>query len=254
MHSLRALATIIAAATLLSACGKSEISTGPVRTETRPVGEFSAIEVEGATHLEITVGVPASLEVEGRETFLHRLESEVRDGTLHIKSSRKDWVAIGTSPRITIRVGVPTLKDLTLQGGNDVRLSGFNGGSTSVRMEGAVNMRGTGHLDELKIFMAGAGHADMSELTASAADVTVAGVGSVIVHPQETFNATMNGVGAIFYTGNPRQVNTRMNGLGTIGHRPQGKQKAPEEKQPIDPDSLQPEYETDPANTTTGVI
>ena len=67
--------------------------------------------------------------------------------------------------------------------------------------------------------MAGAGHGDFSRLVADQAKVIVEGVGSVIVHPKDTLDATMNGVGAILYTGSPREVNTRMNGLGTIARR-----------------------------------
>ena len=100
--------------------------------------------------------------------------------------------------------------------------------------------------------MAGAGHADLGDLIAKSASVTVAGVGSVFVHPEESFDATMNGVGAIFYAGNPRNVNTRVNGLGTIGQR--GSKDKPAAK-PIDPDQLQPEYEEgEEAKGTTEVI
>ena len=54
----------------------------------------------------------------------------------------------------------------------------------------------------------------------------------------------MNGVGAILYTGNPREVNTRMNGLGTIAHRdPKDMESEETEDTPADPDTLQPEYE-----------
>ncbi|HEY5810986.1 MAG TPA: head GIN domain-containing protein [Povalibacter sp.] len=241
----------------LSACGKTSVSTGPMRTETRSVGEFHSIEVEGATRLEITVGAPASLEIEGRELWVKRVETDVREGVLYIKSQRKDWVTIGTSPRLKIRIGVPKLASLGLEGGNDVRLSGFNGGSTKFRVAGATDLRGSGRLDELNIFMAGAGHVDMSQLVAKAADVTVAGVGSVLVHPAESLNATMNGVGTIFYSGSPREVSTHMNGLGAIGRRGGSDAKAPDvESKPVDPESLNPEYEQDPQPEAknTGVI
>jgi hypothetical protein len=39
------------------------------------------------------------------------------------------------------------------------------------------------------------------------------------VHPEESLEATVNGVGAILYTGSPRQVTSSMNGLGTIGKK-----------------------------------
>jgi hypothetical protein len=106
--------------------------------------------------------------------------------------------------------------------------------------------------------MAGAGHGDFSRLVADEAKVIVEGVGSVIVHPRQTLDATMNGVGAILYTGNPREVNTRMNGLGTIARR-DSKDSDVEEREdtPVDPEDLQPEYEAPkqkPAVDSTEVI
>jgi hypothetical protein len=58
----------------------------------------------------------------------------------------------------------------------------------------------------------------------------------------------MNGVGAIFYTGSPSKVKTRMNGLGTISRQDSSEGSSSEPKiepgpQPPDPDSLQPERE-----------
>ena len=81
--------------------------------------------------------------------------------------------------------------------------------------------------------------------------VTVDGVGNVIVNPRESLDATMNGVGAIFYTGSPRHVSTRMNGLGTIGQRDSSPAHDAEPKKQIDPDQLQPEYE-DPDKQKAG--
>ena len=241
----------VASATLalLAGCGEGPLSTGPVRTEVRQVDNFDSIDLDGATRLQITVGVPASLEVEGRDPFLERLQTEVHGDTLHIKVRRKDWLALGTSPRISVRIGMPSLEKLEVEGGNDVRVTGFNGGETRIKLKGATNLVADGRVDELHVFMAGAGHADLGDLVAADADVTVAGVGSIFVNPTVSLDATMNGVGAIFYTGSPTNVNTRMNGLGTIGQRDASdlrrERGRDQEKAPIDPDSLQPEYDPD---------
>lgn len=241
---ITAVALALSSTALLAGCDHgSQFGTGPERTETRDVGSFDSIEINGATQLRITVGVPNSVTVEGREKFLERLTTEVHGDTLHIKARKKDWVTIGTSPRITVRVGVPKLSKLEVEGGNDVELTGLDGGATHIRLEGAVHLKGSGQLDELKVFMAGAGYADLDSVIAQSAAVTVAGVGTVSVHPVETLDATMNGVGAIFYSGSPSNVNTRVNGLGAIGRRESGPTPPDVPKPPIDPDSLQPEYE-----------
>jgi Putative auto-transporter adhesin, head GIN domain len=258
MKSIRpaSLLAFSASALLLAGCDEHEVDAGPVLTETRDVGEFDSIEMEGAARIEISVGSPASLTIEAREEVAKRVKAEVRGDTLYIKSKPKDWFIVNGRPRVTLRIAVPELESLQLDGGNDVSLTGFDGGDSRIRAKGAAHIKAKGRLDELTVHMAGAGHADLSGLIADEAKVTVDGVGSVYVHPKETLDATMNGVGAILYTGSPREVNTHMNGLGTIGRRtPKDRGYDDEDRnedQSIDPDTLQPEYEDAEKRPTSG--
>ncbi len=256
------LLLIVASATLLNACGdrddRRSSNRGPSRSETREVDSFDSIDMRGAARLEITVGQPESLVIEGRASSIERVETDVRHDTLYIESKPRDWFMSNNRRRITVKITVPELESLEVEGGNDVRLTGFAGGDTKIRAAGAAHIIAEGRLDELTIRMAGAGHGDFSRLVADEAKVIVEGVGSVIVHPKETLDATMNGVGAILYTGNPREVNTRMNGLGTIARR-DSKEDDVEEREdaPVDPEDLQPEYEAPkqkPAVDSTEVI
>lgn len=238
---------------LLSACDDRSFDAGPMRTESRDVGTFAAIDMDGDGKLQIAVGSPASVTVEGKESVVTALKTEVRGDTLYISSKRKDWMFFGGAQRLTLRITVPRLASLTLDGGNDVRLTGFNGGESKIKVQGAAHVEADGTLKELTIYMAGAGHADFSKLVANDAKVTVDGVGSVFVNSRNSLNATMNGVGAILYTGNPHVVNTSMNGLGRISQRnPKDLERSdrdegegPNERGPVDPESLQPEYEKD---------
>jgi hypothetical protein len=237
----------VASATLLSACNDGaddRQSRGPSRSESREVGSFDSIDMSGAARLEITVGKPESLVIEGRSSSIERVETKVRHNTLFIESKPRDWFMSSNRRRITLKISVPKLESLQVEGGNDVRLTGFDGGETTIHAAGAAHILAEGHLDELTVRMSGAGHGDFSRLIAGEAKVIVEGVGSVIVHPKDTLDATMNGVGAILYTGNPREVNTRMNGLGTIARRdPKDIEQEDHEDAPVDPESLQPEYE-----------
>jgi hypothetical protein len=255
---------MVAAVLALSACGDSgheDDRKGVLRTEPRELGAFDSISMQGAARLDITVGSAQSVVVEGRERSVGRVTTEVRDGTLYIETRRKDWFVTSGSQRLTLRISVPKLAALRLEGGNDVRLTGFDGGSSSINATGAAHIEAVGRLDKLNVHMAGAGHADLSKLSANDASVTVDGVGSVIVNPQDSLDATMNGVGAILYTGTPRRVNTRMNGLGTIGQR--DPKEASQDEHDVapgaapDPDTLQPEREAPakkPAADSTEVI
>jgi hypothetical protein len=267
MNRLTAMGWFAGALALLAGCDDHDRRSERMSSETRDVGAFREIEMDGAARLEITVGGAESVSIEARESALRRIKTDVRGDTLHIKSKPKDWFISDGRPRVTIRITVPELESLKLEGGNDVRLAGFNGGETRIRAEGAAHIRAEGRLDELTVHLAGAGHADFTRLLADDAKVTVDGVGSVYVHPRESLNATMNGVGAILYVGEPGKVKTRMNGLGTIGQRKaselRGRERErrrdrrqdrdaphedplediPPEHELIDPDLLQPEYD-----------
>ena len=186
-------------------------------TEARKVDAFDSIDMEGAAHLYVTIGQRESLTIEGGAGAVKRLTTRVAGDTLYIRTKGlKHWMRDKHQGGLTVRVTVPRLASLNVEGGNDVQLSGFDGGKTRIKTEGATHVRGSGHLDELTVRMEGAGHADLRNLIANEAKVTVAGVGSVYVHPRDSLDATMNGIGAILYSGSPRDVNTRMNGLGTI--------------------------------------
>ena len=244
------LLLVVACAGLVSSCNDRDEgrSRGPSRTETRDVGSFAAIDMSGAARLEITVGKPESLILEGRASSIERVTTQVRHNTLFIESKPRDWFMSSNRRRITVRISVPKLESLQVEGGNDVRLTGFDGGKTVIKAAGAAHIFAEGRLAELTVRMAGAGHGDFSRLEADEA--------RVIVHPKDTLDATMNGVGAILYTGSPREVNTRMNGLGTIARK--DAKEIEDDDEAIDPEDLQPEREEPKqkpaANDSTQVI
>jgi hypothetical protein len=259
------LGALAAATLLLSGCGDGSdrwgADTGPVVTERREVESFDSIEMEGAAKLEITVGEPVSVQISGSEQAVQRMETEVRGSTLRIKGRARDWIIRDNSSRLTVQISVPRLESLEVEGGNDVRLSGLRGGDTTIKAAGAANIKANGQLDQLTVRLTGAGHADLSKLSAVDATVTVDGVGSVIVNAHESLDATMNGVGAIFYTGKPRKVNTRMNGLGTIAQQdgseasPSGRPEAqPEKPNPKSLDLERDDPKTEPVTNKGGRI
>ncbi|WP_116807883.1 head GIN domain-containing protein [Steroidobacter cummioxidans] len=248
MNNLPMLGALAAMVLLLSGCGSHDDGDhGPAVSERRDVESFDSVSLEGAAKLEIKIGEPLAVLVSGNQTSVSRVETNVSGGTLHIKNKPRDWV-IRNNSRLTIHITLPKLESLELEGGNDVSLAGLHGGDTTIKAAGAANIVANGELDELTVRLAGAGHADLSKLAVADAKVTVDGVGSVIVNPRESLDATMNGIGAIFYTGSPHRVNTRMNGLGTIARQdsnesssshPKSETQAP----PAEPDSSQVERE-----------
>jgi hypothetical protein len=250
VRTIQLIAPVLLVSLGLSGCHDREVNRGPTITETRDVSDFDSISLRGSARLVVHISDKTSLSIEGPERVVKRLTTDVDGDTLHIRNSGKEWVFGDSDRRLTINVTTPALEELQIQGSNDVRLSGFNGGSSTIDIEGAANLVANGKLDELVVRMQGAGRANLRDLVANEAKVTVDGVGSVHVNATESLDATMNGVGAILYSGAPHEVNTSMNGVGTISKdrerkKDEDSEGAPEDedKQPIDPDSLQPEYD-----------
>lgn len=248
--------------TLTGCGGEQPRARGPMTSETREVGDFDSIIVRGSAQLHVTIGQPVTFAVEGAEEAVRELRTEVSGDTLSIRTSRKEWMFPGSNSRLVVKVTVPKLEELKLEGGNDVRLVGFDGGDTTIEIEGAANVKANGQVEELVVRMEGAGHADLRELIAEDATVTVDGVGSVYVHSTKSLDATMNGVGAILYSGTPHEVNTAMRGLGTISKDKERKgsddkdwnidpdpnpdtdlELERDDRKKIDPSTLQPEVE-----------
>ena len=70
------LLLMVACAGMLSSCDRDDDrrgSSGPSRTETREVGSFNAVEMSGAARLEIAIGKPESLVLEGRAASIERV-------------------------------------------------------------------------------------------------------------------------------------------------------------------------------------
>jgi hypothetical protein len=242
------LLAVIVAILALTACSER---SGPVEVQTRELPQFNAIDMEGAAALQIVVGAPNSVQIEASAKVLDRIDTEVRDGTLYIRSRAKNWLTSRGGRHVSVRINLPELQVLRLGGGHRASIEGFAGGESQIKVEGAAQIQASGHLDTLKVHLAGAGTANLANLKSVNAHVTVDGVGRVVVHTSDSLDATMNGLGAIHYLGNPREVRTRMNGLGSIGKQDDAETEMHDEdversekpRPEVDPEKLQPEYE-----------
>jgi putative autotransporter adhesin-like protein len=234
-------AALLVAVCALSGCkGRDDVVQ---QTETRSLTGFHAIDLEGGAELAIEVGKKESVIVRASRETLSHLRTEVKDHTLVVRRNSDDW-SFGRSKNVNLTISVPTLTSVKLEGGNHAVVHGLNGGEISFEMRGATSIEANGKVDTLKVHMQGAGQADFSKLLAQTAQVRVEGVGKVAVNAQQKLAATMNGLGAINYSGHPAQVSTHLNGFGSISQSDDDNPQPPAAQEaPPNPDALQPEYE-----------
>ena len=92
----------------------------------------------------------------------------------------------------------------------------MSGDSLDVRFGGAGSLKADGSVRRLKLNVGGVGSIDTRDLHADTVDVNVGGVGSVQVWAGTRLDASVGGVGSLTYYGDPKTVNTRGGGLGSI--------------------------------------
>lgn len=207
------LATAAGALALLAACAGG--GNEPPRTEQRGVDAFHSIDLRGAADMQVTVGGSTSVSVTAPPAVLDQVSTAVRNGVLVIEQ-HGGWITTGTRGPLELRIGLPSLNAVSINGAGNVKISGIAGAGLSLVLQGAGNLVATGTAPLLNARINGAGNMDLSGLEAIDATVAVYGAGSLSTRATGSLVAEVNGVGTIRYAGPPQKLDTRINGIGSI--------------------------------------
>jgi hypothetical protein len=206
---------LIALSALLAATAGCSRQDGPPSTQTRTVDAFHSIELQGAATVDVLVGERQSVVVEGNSEALERLTTQVSGERLAVRSDNA-WLWQRGDGALKVRITLPELRLLEVNGAGRISVNGPTGGATTLVLSGAGEIEAAGRLDTLTARLNGAGKIDLSRLQSTDAEVTVNGAGQLKVNVTHRLDATLNGVGTIEYSGNPTQVNPTINGVGSI--------------------------------------
>ena len=191
----------------------------PLEATSRDLGTFEAISLRGAADVRITVGEAASIKIEGSTYAVKNLQTEVNQNTLSIESHKSGWAWFGDRDELRLTITMPKLTSFESSGAGNIQVTNLNGGDQNVRIAGAHNLVAHGKLDKLSIELDGAGNVDYGDVQTQEATITVNGAGHVVVKPSGRLVATVNGVGAINYLGEPQKVESNLHGIGTIARQ-----------------------------------
>ncbi len=184
--------------------------------QARSVGPFSTISNSGPISVTIEVGKPQSVTVSGDDDLVRDLLTEVVGNELKIHM-RHDTINIGGHHEdLRVKITVPQLTAFAMAGAGETTITHMSGDSLDVRFGGAGSLRADGSVRRLKLNVGGVGSIDTRDLHADDVDVNVGGVGSVKVWAGTRLDASVGGVGSLTYYGDPKTVNTRGGGLGSI--------------------------------------
>jgi len=234
MHRFILLSTTLAF--FFSACyhGETIRGNGNITSESRNVGNFKGLQLQGGMNVHLKKGEESAIEVEGEDNILPYVETFLRDGKLIIKY--KDHVNINTRKPVTVSVTASHMEDIDITGSGDITGEGrFSSndeievgvtGSGNIKLEldapaieakitGSGDIYLSGNTRDIKCSTTGSGKIDATELKAENANVRSTGSGNISVFASVKLDATVNGSGDIRYKGGAT-ISSKTNGSGSV--------------------------------------
>lgn len=206
---------------------------GQIRTEDRPVSNFTAIRSGGSFQLVITEGNSPAVQVETDGNLLPYVETKVAAGRLRVETA--NGVNLKPSQKIIVRLTVKQLDRLDLSGSCEVKSTNtlemghmrMNiSGSSSITLDGnassvEAHVSGTTHLclrgkaRSASYHISGTGEVEAADLVTEGTEINISGIGNLHVNATQTLAVSVSGMGKVKYKGDPR-VSQHVSGMGSV--------------------------------------
>jgi len=207
---------LVAAAALFAGCSRPRIQgDGVIQTEDRSISDFSKVVVAGGYQIKWSSGKPA-LNLSTDQNLLPLIETVISGDTLKIKS-KEDLVP---AKSITIILSSSSLADVRLTGGNSFTATRIAGPDLKIESSGASDISVDGSVTNLEVRLTGASRLEAKSLQSQIAAITLVGASEADVTVTDTLQASVTGVGLLTYSGNPKSVEKKITGAGSIQSRP----------------------------------
>jgi hypothetical protein len=215
--------------------GSNKIETdGEIITETRKIGDFNQIEIDGVFNVILSQGESTGLKLETKRSVADHIISKMYDGKLILKM--EDDTDFGDIEPVKIYVQVRDLKSLSTKGVGKIKteqalkLDQFKLNCKGV---GAINLKLSanmlvvqsetvgaitlaGKVTEADITHNGVGVLQAFELLTQNLKLSSNGVGAAEVYASESIAIEAKGLGSVQYKGNPETKNIISEGIGKV--------------------------------------
>jgi len=228
---------VVTLAALIAGCAGGPFGlrgSGEMTSETRDVGVFTEVVLEGSGTVSIEVTGTESLTIEAEDNLMSRLTSDVEGGRLVLGSRG----VINATREIIYTVTVASLDGVTITGSGEIEtrdittsrfsaeitgsgsmlLTGLELESLDASIEGSGHIEAAGLVDDLEVRIPGSGTFRGEDLETARAIVSIEGSGSAVVDVSETLEASVTGSGRIEYLGSPDVVSS-VTGSGSVRPR-----------------------------------
>ena len=217
--------------------GGAITGSGVIETATYDdIDEFQAISADYPGDYTVRQGNTESVTIEAEDNLLPQLVAEVRNGTLHVENTERNW-RDRVNPTKTVHVTITVVElnrvqfstagkmlieelqtdslSLSVSGAGDVNMTSLDAGDLDFSLSGAGNINVDGTAENLELSISGFGNFNGGELETQSANVHISGAGSATVWAEERLDASISGAGSVDYYGDP-SVNEHISGVGSV--------------------------------------
>ena len=209
---------------------------GDLTTETRSVGSYDQVALEGNMDVQLVAGSEGNLSIQAESNLMEYILTEVSGGRLKISVER--GINLNPSRNRGIKVIVPfeSLDGVSLTGSGDlytsdrirardfeIRLTGsgdmlleLESGYVDAKLTGSGDISLKGKAENFSCTVTGSGDFDAYDLEAETADARVLGSGDIQLHASRELKASVSGSGDIRYRGNPEREDFKTHGSGSV--------------------------------------
>jgi len=210
---------------------------GKVVSAKRTTSDYDGITAGGSFDVILIKGKEGEISIEGEENIIPFIETEVSGNKLKINYKKN--TNIRTTKRVTVTVTFSDIRSISLGGSGNIssedliKSNDFNvslGGSGNITLKvasdsvrasigGSGNINLSGNTNELNCTIAGSGGIKAYELKTDEVRANVAGSGSIKTTVKTKIKANLVGSGNIYYRGNPKYVDSKSVGSGSVVDR-----------------------------------
>ncbi|EMS34342.1 hypothetical protein C943_03561 [Mariniradius saccharolyticus AK6] len=225
---------ILLAAWMFS-CNSGNKHTGEQISETRDLDGVSRLKINGVFSLVLSQSDQASLRIEGDKEMADKLQVK-QNGDLLELSMEEGETSFFQNKSLTVHLAVADLEEFTFEGVGNIKteealtldnilIRGKGVGNIKLDIEAESidaefnllgNMELKGKATDVLLVNEGIGNVDASGLIAQTLSLKSSGIGRVSVHCEEDLSIEVNGIGAVEYSGNPKTVNEKVDGIGKV--------------------------------------
>lgn len=209
---------------------------GNVVTIERTTADYKGISVSGFYEVELVDGQEGNLTLKGEDNILDYIETEVKSGTLRIKSIDNKTLIPSRGEGVFITIPVDEIDLIRLSGSGkfagkkilktndlDIQISGarnidlaIDATDVSLMTSGSSDIKLKGNTEELKVRSSGSSKVKAYDLEVDEATFELSGSSDVEVTVNKSLTSRVSGSGNIRYRGNPEKIDTKTSGSGSV--------------------------------------